>query len=107
MWRVGSTAQPELTAKKNKKRERRYQRGMFNLSAFEAEPARRFWSGLTANPEFLPPKKHTCLFLIRGSRGPPKSTVSILRFSTGLEYDQICSRPRRSAMVTAWVRSLA
>jgi hypothetical protein len=28
-------------------------------------------------------------------------------FLQALECDQICSRPRRSAMVTAWVRSLA
>ena len=28
-------------------------------------------------------------------------------FLQALKCDQICSRPRRSAMVTAWVRSLA
>jgi hypothetical protein len=28
-------------------------------------------------------------------------------FLPALECDQICSRPRRIAMVTAWVRSLA
>ncbi len=28
-------------------------------------------------------------------------------FYRSTEYDQICSKPRRSAMVTAWVRSLA
>lgn len=28
-------------------------------------------------------------------------------FLQAFEYDQICNRPRLSAMVTAWVRSLA
>jgi hypothetical protein len=55
MWRDGSTAQTEFTEKSNAKRERKCHRGMFDLSAFGAEAARHFLSGLTPNPEFLLP----------------------------------------------------
>jgi hypothetical protein len=58
MWRDGSTAQTRFTAKKNNKRQRKAHRGMFALSALEAEPARYFSSGVTANPELLLPKKY-------------------------------------------------
>jgi hypothetical protein len=55
MWRVGSTAETVLTAKKNNKMESKYQCRTFNLSALEAEFARRLSSGLKANPELLLP----------------------------------------------------
>jgi hypothetical protein len=57
MWRDGSTAQTQFTAKRNNKRQRKFHPGMFALSAFGAEPARRFSSGLMANAELLLPKK--------------------------------------------------
>src|SRR6267154_3426936 len=66
MWRDGSTAQTQFTAKRNNKRQRNSHRGMFGLSAFGAEPARRFSSGLMANPELLLSRK----IRERGGRSP-------------------------------------
>jgi hypothetical protein len=57
MWRDESTAQTRFTAKKNNKKQRKAQPGMFALSVLGAEPARYFSSGVTANPELLLPKK--------------------------------------------------
>jgi hypothetical protein len=59
MWRVGSTAQTEVTAKRNNKRQGKYRRRVFDLAAFVAESALRFSSGLTANAEFLLPPTYT------------------------------------------------
>src|SRR5260370_32509767 len=56
MWRDGSTAQTELTAKRNNMRQRKGHSAMFGHSAFVAESARGFSSGLTANPVLLLPK---------------------------------------------------
>src|SRR5258708_348380 len=55
-WLFGSTAQTEFTAERNNKRQRKCHRGMFDLSAFGAESARHFLSGLTPNPVLLLPK---------------------------------------------------
>jgi hypothetical protein len=48
MWRDESTAQTRFTAKKNSKKQRKAQPGMFALSVLGAEPARYFSSGVTA-----------------------------------------------------------
>jgi hypothetical protein len=53
IWRLGSTAQTNFTAKKNNKRHRKCLSGLFDLSAFRAESARRLSSGFTANTELL------------------------------------------------------
>src|SRR5260370_27283058 len=51
---------------------------------------------------------HSSRYRLRGLRGTSKPTARFLQFSIGLgKCSQICSKPRRSAMVTAWVRSLA
>jgi hypothetical protein len=60
MWRERSTAQTESTAHRNNKGQRKYRCAVFNISAFETESARRFSSGLMANPELLLAKKLAC-----------------------------------------------
>jgi hypothetical protein len=58
MWRERSTAQTDFTAHRNNKGQRKYLCAVFNISAVETESARRFSSGLMANPELLLAKKH-------------------------------------------------
>jgi hypothetical protein len=55
MWRVGSTAQTEFTAKRTNKIQGKYHLPVFDLGAFVAESGRRFSSGFTANPKLILP----------------------------------------------------
>src|SRR5260370_8960869 len=72
MWRDGSTAQTELTEKSNNMRQRKGHSAMFGHSAFAAESARCFLSGLTANPERFLPMNIRAPRMLKDGRGSSK-----------------------------------
>src|SRR5947209_14334589 len=74
MWRVGSTAQAEFTAKRNNESQRKCHRGCRKIAECLIS------LGTDAEIRFT----RTLAYRIHGFRGTSRSTASILRFSTGL-----------------------
>jgi hypothetical protein len=116
MRRERSTAQTDFTAHRNNKGQRKYLCAVFNISAVETESARRFSSGLMANPELLLAKKHVpqvpqtagaliSLALTLGCALPARWTLPSWRFSRTIEiYSQ---HPAVSCRPWSAIRSAA
>ena len=88
-WRERSTAQTDFTAHRNNKGQRKYLCAVFNISAFETESARRFSSGLMANPEFLLAKKHVPQVPQDGRGSYKPGAAAEMRFTRTLDVTEL------------------